>query len=594
MEQEAYLQRRKKENRIINVGTCIAIVTGYVLVLMYGRAVFAINDDLGLYSVLSGAYLGYPDAHVSFMEYPFSWGIAMLYRLCGKLPWYGLVMEGILLTCILVSTRRFGRIVDKTDMGIPGRIGLRILGILAWYGMLLTAILRLQYTLVAGVCGATALFLFVTSDDTQSGGVFLRQNIATVIFALLAESIRPEMLLMLLGFAGMLWIGRLGYQLVTTKQYALYIKRYLLLLGIFFGGLAAILLCSRIAYRSPEWREFRQIDRCRVSLFDYYGYPSYEENEEFFVQNGIDRISYEAVKDTQMYPGRNLSVAQWKAVVKLAKENYDREHPLKERIMKIFPAWLDTLGSEWLDPYNRIVTVCYILCFLMLVICKKSEYTVTVLCMLIARIIGWGALVYRGRYPDRIVLSMFLMEFAVLAGVMLCMLQHILPRMKKTFLVIAGVLLGGMLIFCNMKNLYGIRHDYHEEQKQCWNELKEHCRERPENLYIWTGGSYTLYYFYDEPFSTGLTEYENEILMPSGHMMNPNTTQKLAQWGIDDLMDAIVHDHRIFLIYQEGTLSDDNSLLTYYREQYDTFYYKFLYTFQAGNVTYEVYRFCVE
>lgn len=589
MEQNLQLRRQKKQ--IVNSMCYLVIIAGFLLVVIYGRPVFAINDDLGLYSVLTGAYLGYPDAHVSFMEYPFSWAIALLYRLYDGLPWYGLIMEGLLLSCILSSAGRLLGIMDRSEMKTAEKVIVAALFILAWYGMLLMAILRLQYTVVAGACSATALFLFVTSDDTQSGRKFLWQNTGTVIYALLAESIRPEMMLMLLGFAGMLWTGRLGYRLAVTKKCALYVKRYLALLGIFFAGLAAVLLCSRIAYGSREWQDFRQIDRCRVSMFDYYGYPSYEENEEYFVQNGIDRASYEAVKDTQMYPGRNLSVAQWKAVEKLAKTIYDRNHPLKERMAKIFPTWRESMQSELLSPCNQIVLTGYILCLLILLISRKREYTVMILCMLAARMICWSALVYRGRYPDRIVLSMFFMEFAVLTGMMLCMLPDILTKMKRVIPVTAAILLGGILVYCNVKNLYGIRHEYNEEQKQCWSALKSYCLERPGNLYIWTGGSCTLYYYYDEPFSTELTAYENEILMPSGHMMNPNTTEKLAQWGINDLMEAIVQDHRIFLIYQEGTLSDDNSLLTYYRNQYDSFYYKLVDTFQAGNVTYEVYCF---
>lgn len=593
--QKKYSGENRKMIRVMDGSFYAVIILGFIAVLLYGRPVFAINDDLGLYSVLSGAYLGYPDAHVSFMEYPFSWMLASLYKLCKTIPWYGIVLEGILLLCVLLGYQRCSKLLKRTEHGICAAIGLCLIFCMSWFCMLLAAMLRLQYTIVAGVCGATALFLFVTSDDTQSMGCFIKQNIGTVCLGLLAESIRPEMLLMLLGFASVLWIGRLCCRLEVTGQYGVYIKRYLSVLGLFVVGLAAILLSSRVAYGSEEWKSFRQIDRYRVSLFDYYGYPSYDDYEAYFEERGIDRASYEAVANLHMYPGRNLSVEQWKDITELAKEVYQEQHPVSERLSKVLPAWQETLRSDDLKPYNRIVILGYLLCLCLILVCWDKESGILFLCLLAARAVCWCALVFRGRYPDRIVISLFLMEFAVLSAIMLRTLVRSVARVwaKAEKLVGMAVLtiLILLLCICHRTWLNRTRQDYNERQKECWDGLKAYCHEREKSLYIWTGGSNTLYYFYDTPFSDGLSDYENYFLMSSGHMMNPNTTQKLEQWGIEDLMDAIVTDGRIYLIFQEGKLDESNTLVTYYQELYDTFYYEQIDTFEAGNVRYEVYRF---
>ena len=54
----------------------------YAMELLVIKPVDGINDDWGMYSILSGAYTGTPDAHVMFFLYPLSWLLAKLYT-CG-------------------------------------------------------------------------------------------------------------------------------------------------------------------------------------------------------------------------------------------------------------------------------------------------------------------------------------------------------------------------------------------------------------------------------------------------------------------------------------------------------------------------------
>ena len=68
----------------------VLLILFYCLELFFIRPVDGINDDWGMYSILSGAYLGYPDAHVMFFLYPLSWLLCQLYKLWSFIPWYGL------------------------------------------------------------------------------------------------------------------------------------------------------------------------------------------------------------------------------------------------------------------------------------------------------------------------------------------------------------------------------------------------------------------------------------------------------------------------------------------------------------------------
>ena len=84
----------------------VFIIIFYCIELLWIKPVDGINDDWGMYSTLSGAYLGYPDAHVLFFLYPLSWLLCQLYKFCSFIPWYGLFQHGIHIACIYCIYKR--------------------------------------------------------------------------------------------------------------------------------------------------------------------------------------------------------------------------------------------------------------------------------------------------------------------------------------------------------------------------------------------------------------------------------------------------------------------------------------------------------
>ena len=67
----------------------------YLIELLWIHPVDGINDDWGIHSALSGAYLGYPEAHVLFFLYPLSWLLSKLYTLYSFIPWFGIFQHGV-------------------------------------------------------------------------------------------------------------------------------------------------------------------------------------------------------------------------------------------------------------------------------------------------------------------------------------------------------------------------------------------------------------------------------------------------------------------------------------------------------------------
>ena len=160
------LSRRKRDINSSHISIRLSWRLFFVafLILFYGIEVLwigpvdGINDDWGMYSTLSGAYLGYPDAHVLFFLYPLSFVLSRLYTLCSFLPWYGLFLHGVQILCLYM-------IYDKS-MQLWHRHGstdafwkpaLTICCIL-FFIVDLNVLSEAQYTTTAGLAAAAALF----------------------------------------------------------------------------------------------------------------------------------------------------------------------------------------------------------------------------------------------------------------------------------------------------------------------------------------------------------------------------------------------------------------------------------------------------
>ena len=82
----------------------LLLIVFYAIELLWIKPVDGINDDWGMYSILSGAYTGTPDAHVMFFLYPLAWLLSKLYTLHSSIPWYGLLHSKI---TIILKSRKY-------------------------------------------------------------------------------------------------------------------------------------------------------------------------------------------------------------------------------------------------------------------------------------------------------------------------------------------------------------------------------------------------------------------------------------------------------------------------------------------------------
>ena len=577
-----------------------AVVLIYYIVIVHVGAIDGINDDWGVYNVLTGSYLGYPDAHCSFMEYTLSWPIAKLYQFAPGIHWYGVFMEGCIAICAISFFIRFHFRIKAPSLRIIAEITV----FLFWASLSIGLLTRMQYTLSSGALAAASLFWLLTVKDNSSLKMSLRDSLPGVLLALLAEAIRPEVLYLYLICLFPSWVCK--WALHKDRFSSRRIMQFIIIPLFAFLLLGAQLVCSSFAYRSQEWRDFRKIDRYRVQLADYTGYPSYEDNLSKFEAADITKEDYDLISALWLYQGRYLSVKQWQTIVDISVDTYNRENSILDRL-SILPEKIKEIhNAPVLRMFRRPVYFMSGIVLLLIFIAGYSSLNI-LLPMLISFITGdllcYTILCYRGRVLDRIQIIFFWVFMAQILCLLLMLFEKkediTINHIKYTFFY--GLLF--LLISLRLSYYLISNVNYYKDltvsevsQEITWNAFKDYCHTHPDHFYIVLAGSDTIRYYYDRAFDPSLSIYENYIYPGSGFSMGPNATIKLAALGISDLTSQCVDNKKIGFIYCNSAETSFLTCRTYqllqdrFSDDVTTLSAEVVDTFKAGNTSYNVYQ----
>lgn len=562
------------------------LVVFYLFLLFFIRPVDGINDDWGMYSTLSGAYTGEPNAHVLFFLYPLSWLLCGLYRLNSSIPWFGLFQHGVHICCIwLIYTRCLHLWRKKhSDSETALLPALCILSIL-FFIVDLNVISEAQYTTTAGFAAASALFCFITTKSDEGISQFLRGNVPTLLLAWLAFCMRQNVLFMMMPIAGMLWLSKwLLSNRRTSGGYFLKLFSFVLILA---AGMGLLYGLHAAAYSEEKWADFVQINHHRERIGDFYTWPEYEECSARLTALGFDEESYGYIRSAAPFIGYRLSLEDWEQLHQIAKECYLARTSVEERLKNIVTGSLNAFFYQnGMQPLNLCVAFLLLLTPFLSLYRRNLVALGAYLFYLVGRTVTWGYILYQGRFPKRIIQPLFAADFMVLAGILLAFNLLRLNRQKAY----------GTALFCivllSAFSVYSTKTDidasYHANQ-DTWEGLKEYCYSHPDSFYIWTSGSNTLDNYCESPFSMTLDTYQNFFYTNWGVVCNPNSRTKLARHGIEDFGADLVANDRIFFIYEEGLYDREQPVIMYFRHTYGVGC-EMTDRFQAGERTYGVYR----
>lgn len=564
----------------------IFTIVFYLFLLLYIKPVDGINDDWGMYSTLSGAYLGYPDAHVLFFLYPLSWLLCRLYLINSSVPWFGFFQHGIHILCIYLIYHRTLQIWKKhTDSDRILFPALSVLGTL-YFIVDLNVISEAQYTTTAGFAVATALFWFITTKSDDSFFSFLKGNIPTLLLAWLTFCIRRNVLYMILPIAGMIWLAK---WLLSNQRFC---KEYLLklfsLAFILCLGMGILYGANALAYSSDEWSDFAKINYYRERVSDFCTWPAYEECADRLAALDIDRETYSYMQNGAPYIGYGMDVDDWRQMHQIAKDCYNARIPKSALFKKILTDGLNVfLYQSGMQPLNLCVAVFFLVTLFLIFYRRNSVALAVYLFYLAGRSVTWGYLLYGARFPKRIIQPLIEVDFLFLLGIILAFnLLAITNKKVHTLLLTCVTLVSAFSVYSTKTD---IDNSYHIHQ-EVWEDLKEYCQSRPDNFYIWTYGSDTLENYCESPFDTTADTYQNFFYTNWGVVCNPNSRIKLAKHNIEDFGEDLVKNRSVYFIFREGLYHDENPTIMYLRHTYHVRCEK-TESFLAGGTTYEVYQF---
>ena len=563
----------------------ILLTASYAILLLFIKPVDAINDDWGMYSILSGAYTGTPDAHVMFFLYPLSWLLSKLYSMWSFIPWYGLFQHAVQILCLFTVYRRILRISKRRNPQASLLPPALAAFLILFFIIDLNVLAEAQYTTTAGLAAAAALFCFITSRISQPNTGFFLDNIPTLLFAWVSFSMRQNIFYLMLPMAGMLWLSK--WISAYKNKYEGAAAKLLGFALLLIAGMGLLWGANAAAYSAEEWSDFRKINHYRERVGDFYGWPEYEECPEDLQALGLDEEAYMYRKHGAPHIGYGMSVSDWKQMHDLAKRCYLARTSLSERLKNIVVTAVNVFFyQEGMQPANLLAGLLLLLTPVLIFLERNASALFVYLMYLFGRGVSWGYVLYEGRFPKRIIQPLITVDFLILLGIILAF--NLFPLEKRRQYYVLLPLLLGLSLFSAYATCRDIAENYRVHEKT-WRELREYCSAHPDNFYIWTYTSGTLEHFYETPFGRGQDAYQNFIYTNWGVICNPNTQKKLDAQGISSFGRDLVDSEHVYFILQEAPYNEEHPVIMYFRHTYQAGL-TVTDTFTAGDTTYMVYQ----
>ena len=432
---------KRNENKIWALGFTVLLCA---LVSIRFDFYYDLNDDVLMKDILAGVYTGEPESRNIQMLFPLSWFLSLLYCLAGNLPWYGMFLCGCQFLAIYLLTERMLKFFPKEweKAAVVCTEG----------AMLATLLLRelvfVQYTFTCAMLAGTAAFLFLTAEAEERAWDFLRKNISCVLLAVAAYLMRSEMLLLLLPFLCVAGLARwLSEKTVWTKENA---GKYFLVFGVLLLGIGLGQGVHMLAYGSGEWREFTAFFDKRTELYDFQFIPPYEENKDFYESIGMAAGRQEVLRSGNFGLDEEIDADCLEEVVDYAKklkgEWQITAEVWKQAIVNYRYRTFHKTDHKADYPWNLPAVGLYVVVLIVAVWNRHFRYIPELLLLGTVRTGLWMFILYRGRAPERITHSLYLVEILILIGMLLweSRRENRLPFPVKacimTFLLLFGLL----------------------------------------------------------------------------------------------------------------------------------------------------------
>lgn len=555
------LRREKtgKYDNCIAVGIVLllsALLMGYVFDFY-----FDLNDDTMMRDILAGVYSGVPDGHNMQMLYPLGAFLALCYRLCRTISWYGL----FLCLCQFGSLYLVGlRLCDLFRTKRGKLLSLMSLVLFQW-GIWMTHLVNIQYTVTCAMLSAAALFWFLTTSKDLPVKEFVCKNLPGILLVILAYQLRTEMLLLMLPFIGFALLAHWWEEkpFFTVGK----LKKYSAVFGLMLLGMALSQMMDLAAYGSAEWKDFRQFFNERTTIYDFYPEVVTEDAYSGDLQTlGVSTAKQALLRNYNFGLDEEIDTRMLTEIADYAVNAVGGEKDwgaiLKE---KLFLYRYRTFHADD-APYNLLVLIGYVVYIISSVIlfseerrhdARKAErkllgFGIWIALLVLLRSALWLFILLRGRDPERITHSLYLIEFVLLVAMILRQLQESGGGRQLLFLqgciTLFLVLEAGQLIV----SLPVVQADQarREAVNRDWYEIDSYCRARGEEFYF--EDVYSTVAFSGKLFERRDNTLANYDIAGGWMCKSPLYREKLSCYDIGMADEALADGDRVYFIMSDA------------------------------------------
>jgi hypothetical protein len=558
---------------------CVVLVFTLLLVLIPALIFdfyYDLNDDTTIKDILSGTFTGTPSGYSIQMLYPLSWIIALFYRAIPELPWYGL----FLCVCQFGVVVLIGwRLVNIMKTGFERFLSLAVL-LLVSFGLFLRELVIVQYSVTSAFCMAGAVFLFATSESTDKASKFIKQNTVAVALVIISFMIRTEMCLMLMPFLFLFGLVKWGQEsrIFTAANF----KKYLVLIGAAFVGMLAVFSIDKVAYGSSEWSSFRTFFNARTDLYDFYGLPLYEgENEEFYNLIGLSKESYTLLENYNYALDESIDSWMLKSISDYQKAQAKAGNGLsytfgfvsKNSLGEAVWLYKNHILSGITNPVRLIATggikamtslsgdafrgyavvaayAVYITIFLFMAQGKPKRQSVTkIIGLLIIRSVLWLYLYMVDRVIQRVTTPLLMLELCVLVLFIMQDIKYAFGKMANIAVYLIAAVFLALAVNGSFKTVNS-EYELRAQADERWNSLIDYCAENENSFYVidvYSSTSYNGAAYSEKIFKNVDNSYRNFDICGGWAAKSPLSRKKLAMSGIKDIQSALCADKAYFV-----------------------------------------------
>ncbi|MCR5794678.1 MAG: hypothetical protein K6G61_04965 [Solobacterium sp.] len=430
------------------------------------------NDDQALRAMASGLFDGVCEPHLIFMKYTFGQVLAFLYRTFSALDWYGIILCAVMYISLCAVISR----LLKRCSGFFTMTGAALLV----YGItVLTVLLEsvsFQWTVISAFAGAAGMFLYYTDDKNSTANIIL-----VVFLFYMSYVIRYKCFYMMTPVIGLLVLKKGGItgKLFGKDKDAKPRMKVLIAMAVFAALFAGTEFIEKKAYDTPEWQAYNEYNYARSDLMDYYGFPAYTDNQEFYEANGISYEEFTVIKRYGLNFIDDLDAAKLRVIADYAEAQFTEE-PAFSRIQSALVECMDTL----LARQSIFLTLLSLVLALAVLYAYKSDLSVQVTEILIScGILAMCVyLCWSGRFPLRV--SMGLMFIHAMASLALLYGKIEFAPLKLNLFTAVCVLL--FAVMCGTE-LLTIRNEAYrlKNEDSIYNTWYDLSVQHPENNYIY-------------------------------------------------------------------------------------------------------------